>query len=62
MSGCKTSMERCHHLTASLYFGIAALESFLNEKMRAHLKRDQIRKMKSLTTYCKGQILTKLKK
>jgi hypothetical protein len=34
----KTGMERSHHLTASLYFGIAALEAFLNQKMRAHLK------------------------
>jgi len=34
----KTDMERFHHLTASLYFGIAALEAFLNQKMRAHLK------------------------
>jgi len=25
----KTGMERSHHLTASLYFGIAALEAFL---------------------------------
>ena len=34
----KTGMERSHHLTASLYFGIAALEAFLNQKMRAHLE------------------------
>ena len=33
----KTGMDKSHHLTASLYFGIAALEAFLNQKMRAHL-------------------------
>jgi hypothetical protein len=33
----RTGMEKSHHLTASLYFGIAALEAFLNQKMRAHL-------------------------
>ena len=32
-----TGMEKSHHLTASLYFGIAALEAFLNQKMRAKL-------------------------
>lgn len=26
-----------HHLTSSLYFGIASLEAFLNQEMRAHL-------------------------
>jgi hypothetical protein len=34
----RTGMEKSHHLTASLYFGIAALEAFLNERMRAHMK------------------------
>ena len=33
-----TGMEKSHHLTVSLYFGIAALEAFLNQKMRVHLK------------------------
>lgn len=28
---------RSHHLTSSLYFGIASLEAFLNRSMRAHL-------------------------
>ena len=32
-----TNMEKSHHLTASLYFGIAALEAFLNLQMRLHL-------------------------
>jgi hypothetical protein len=35
--GVGTGMEKSHHLTASLYFGIAALEAFLNQKMRAKL-------------------------
>ena len=34
----QTGMEKSHHLTASLYFGIAALEAFINKKMRAHLR------------------------
>jgi hypothetical protein len=33
-----TDMEKSHHLTASLYFGIATLEAFLNNQMRTHLK------------------------
>lgn len=33
----RTEMDKFHHLTASLYFGIAALEAFLNQKMRVHL-------------------------
>lgn len=35
----KTGMEVAHHRMAALYFGIAALESFLNLKMRDHLLR-----------------------
>jgi hypothetical protein len=57
----KTAMERSHHLTASLYFGIAALEAFLNQKMRGHLKptksEDEI-----FDFLRKGQILSKLRK
>jgi hypothetical protein len=33
----KTGMEASHHLTATLYFGISALEAFLNQRMRVHL-------------------------
>jgi hypothetical protein len=33
-SDAKTEVERRHHLTAALYFGVAALEAFLNRKMR----------------------------
>jgi hypothetical protein len=32
-----SEVERRHHKTAALYFGIAALEAFLNQKMRAFL-------------------------
>ena len=32
-----TAVEKSHHMMAALYFGIAALEAFLNEKMRSHL-------------------------
>ena len=34
----KTGMERSHHLTSALYFGISVLEAFLNSKMRSHLQ------------------------
>lgn len=54
-------MERAHHLTAALYFGIAALEAFINERMREHLKptksQDQI-----FDFLRKGTIKEKLKK
>jgi hypothetical protein len=33
----RTGMERAHHLTAALYFGVSALEAFINERMREHL-------------------------
>ncbi len=59
--GCQTGMERSHHLTASLYFGIAALEAFVNERMRAHLKATKS-EQEIFDFLRKGQILTKLKK
>jgi hypothetical protein len=59
--GFKTGMERSHHLTASLYFGIAALEAFLNEKMRTHLK--STKSDEEIFDYLrKGQIISKLNK
>ena len=55
-----TGMERSHHMTASLYFGITALQAFLNQKMRAHLNG-----IKSEEEICdvlrKGKIISKLK-
>jgi hypothetical protein len=33
----QTGFEKAHHLTAALYFGISAIEAFLNREMRAHL-------------------------
>lgn len=59
--GAKTGMERSHHLTASLYFGIAALEAFLNEKMRAHLKTTKTER-EIFDVLRKGEIVGKLKK
>lgn len=32
-----SEIGRFHHLTAALYFGMAALEAFLNQRMRAHM-------------------------
>jgi hypothetical protein len=31
-----TGMEASHHLTATLYFAVSALEAFLNQRMRLH--------------------------
>jgi hypothetical protein len=33
----RTGMERSHHLTAALYFGVASLEAFINERTRTFL-------------------------
>lgn len=60
-SEAKTGMERSHHLTASLYFGIAALESFLNAKMRAHLHAAKS-PQEILDTLRKGRLMSKLEK
>jgi len=57
----KTGMEKSHHLTASLYFGIAALESFLNHRMRAHLEATKSEE-EIFDVLRKGQIISKLKK
>jgi len=54
-------MERSHHLTASLYFGIAALEAFLNRKMRDRLKETKSEE-EIFDTLRKGKILSKIKK
>ena len=40
-AGAGTGMERSHHLTAALYFGIAALEAFINEHARRYLEGDR---------------------
>ncbi len=57
----KTEMERSHHVTASLYFAIAALEAFLNEKMRAHLKGTKS-ETEIFDYLRKGKIVSKLRK
>ena len=57
----KTGTEKSHHLTASLYFGIAALEAFLNHKMRAHMKATKSDE-EIFDVLRKGQIISKLKK
>ena len=33
-----SGMEVSHHISAALYFGISALEAFLNQRMRLHLR------------------------
>jgi hypothetical protein len=34
----RTGFERAHHLTAALYFGVASLEAFINQKTRSFLE------------------------
>jgi hypothetical protein len=51
----RTGMERSHHLTASLYFGIAALEAFLNQKMRLHLHATKSDKGEEVANQTLGQ-------
>lgn len=53
-------MEKTHHLTASLYFSIAALEAFLNQQMRAHLSSTKTEE-EVFDVLRKGQIMSKLK-
>jgi hypothetical protein len=57
----KTGMERSHHLTASLYFGIAALEAFLNQKMRDHLQGTKSEK-EIFNALRNGKVIEKIKK
>lgn len=58
----KTAMERAHHLTAALYFAIAALEAFLNGKMRTQLAQAGKPEEEVFDRLRKGQIMAKLKK
>lgn len=55
-------MEKAHHLTAALYFGIAALEAFLNARMRAYLAQSGKSEEETYAVLRKGQITAKLKK
>lgn len=54
-------MERSHHLTAALYFGIAALEAFINARMREHLRGKKTEE-EIFGVLRGGQIVKKLKK
>lgn len=60
-SEAKTEMEKSHHLTASLYFGIATLEAFLNAKMRSHLNGVKTEE-EIFNVLRKSQVVAKLKK
>jgi len=56
-----TDFEKAHHLTSALYFGISALEAFLNREMRSFLsptydETDVFKKLRN------GKFLTKLEK
>ena len=60
-SASRTTMERSHHLTACLYFGIAALEGFINNHMREHLAQSM--SGEEITEFLStGRIMDKLKK
>jgi len=56
-----TEIECLHHLTASLYFGIAALEAFLNQKMRAYLSGSKTEE-EIFEVLRKGRFMSKLGK
>ena len=55
-----TRMERSHHMAASLYFGIAALEAFLNGEMRGHLSSSAT-EVQILKLIRRTPILTKIR-
>lgn len=55
-----TGTEKSHHLTAAMYFGIATLEAFLNQKMREHLSPTKTER-EILDRLRKGQIKSKMK-
>jgi hypothetical protein len=57
-----TAMEKAHHVTAALYFGIAAFEAFLNGRMRLHLAQAGKSETEIFDLLRKGKIMTKLKK
>ena len=55
-----SGMEVSHHISATLYFGISALEAFLNQRMRLHLRgatEDEI-----FEVLRKATVATKIKK
>jgi hypothetical protein len=60
-SEARTEIDKFHHLTASLYFGIAALEAFLNQKMRDHLSASKTQE-EIFKVLKKEQIMSKIKK
>jgi hypothetical protein len=53
-------MEVSHHISATLYFGISALEAFLNQRMRLHLRGAAEDKI--LEVLRKATVATKIKK
>lgn len=57
-----TGMEIAHHRMAALYFGISALESFLNLKMRDHLLRTGKNHEEIHKELVEGRFKTKIKK
>lgn len=57
----RTGMETAHHRIASLYFGVSALEAFLNQKMRTKMLADGENEDAIFQVLRKGQITDKLK-
>jgi hypothetical protein len=58
----RTGMEKSHHLAASLYFGIAALESFLNARMRNKMQLEKKSEPEVLDVLRKPRIKDKVRK
>ncbi len=55
-------MEWSHHIAASLYFGIAALEGFVNSKLRKKREEDNVPEREILKELRFGKITDKLTK
>jgi hypothetical protein len=58
----KTGMERSHHTIASLYFGISALEAFVNSKMREKMEQSKKSEEEIVKKLKAGKIVEKLRK
>jgi len=61
-SAAVTGMEIAHHRMAALYFGVSAIESFLNMQMRDHLLREGKTHDEVFQELRRGQLKDKVKK
>jgi hypothetical protein len=57
----KTGMEQSHHTIASLYFGIAALEAFVNSRMREKMEQEKVPEQEIIKKLKAGRVVEKLR-